>query len=133
MTDSRATKVTRIKPQVTRIKPQVTRIKPQVTAPKVSQEYSAPRAIRVVRSGEPAFELPIYPDAEYSFGRDRSCTVVIADDSVSRDHGLLSCRTDGSQIPTAGIRISAAVPFRPPPARRCHGAGSSASVRPIRR
>ncbi len=63
-----------------------------------SPEYVAPRAIRVIRRGEPAFELPIYPDEEYSFGRDRSCTVVIADDSVSRDHGLLSCRTDGSWV-----------------------------------
>lgn len=60
--------------------------------------YVAPRAIRVERRGEAPFELTIYPDAEYSFGRDRSCTVVFADDSISRDHGLLSCRADGHWV-----------------------------------
>src|SRR5690348_147321 len=57
-----------------------------------------PRAIRVLRRGEPAFDLPIYPDVEYTFGRDRSCSVVIADSTVSREHGLLSCRLDGSWV-----------------------------------
>ena len=55
----------------------------------------APRAIRVERKNEPAFELLLYPDTRYSFGRDRSCTVVFADESVSREHGLLSCEPDG--------------------------------------
>lgn len=61
----------------------------------IESPYAAPRAIRIVRPGEPPFELPIYPDAEYTFGRDRSCTVVIGDETVSREHGLLSCRSDG--------------------------------------
>lgn len=60
-----------------------------------TNSYAAPRAIRVERRGEAPFELTIYPDSVYSFGRDRSCTVVFADDSVSRDHGLLACRADG--------------------------------------
>src|SRR5438067_1634090 len=64
-----------------------------------ADSYVAPRAIRVVRRGdESTLDMTIYPDTDYTFGRDRSCTVVISDTTVSRDHGLLTCRTDGSWV-----------------------------------
>ncbi len=60
--------------------------------------YREPRAIRIQRRGEQPFELPIYADLRYSFGRERTCDVVFVDETVSRLHGVLSYQSDGRWV-----------------------------------
>lgn len=66
--------------------------------PDRSGSYREPRAIRVLRRGEQPFVLPIYADVRYSFGRERTCDVVFADDSISRLHGVLTYLPDGRWV-----------------------------------
>jgi DNA-binding NtrC family response regulator len=60
--------------------------------------YWEPRAIRIQRQGQQPFLLAIYTDGIYTFGRDPSCEVVFADDSISRAHGRLTYRADGRWV-----------------------------------
>lgn len=59
------------------------------------ETYAAPRSIRIERQGEEPFDIVIHPHTKYSFGRDRSNTVTFANDTISRNHGLLACDANG--------------------------------------
>ncbi|NOK06239.1 MULTISPECIES: sigma 54-interacting transcriptional regulator [Myxococcus] len=60
--------------------------------------YLEPRGIQISRRGESPVYLRIYEDKTYTFGRDSDMSVVFRDDSVTRIHGKLSCRTDGRWV-----------------------------------
>jgi DNA-binding NtrC family response regulator len=56
-----------------------------------------PRAMRIEREGAPTLTLVLYADREYLFGRSDDCSVVVASDSVSRQHGRLAF-SDSDQL-----------------------------------
>jgi DNA-binding NtrC family response regulator len=62
--------------------------KPRATA--AGADAVLPRAIRVERESAEPLTLVLYPDRDYVFGRSDECTVVLASDSVSRQHGRLA-------------------------------------------
>jgi DNA-binding NtrC family response regulator/pSer/pThr/pTyr-binding forkhead associated (FHA) protein len=63
-------------------------------APEPVEPYVEPKALLVQREGVEDLALPLYVDRSYVFGRAPECTVVFAQDAVSRQHGRLSFRED---------------------------------------
>ena len=66
--------------------------------PVESGPYLEPKALLVQRESIEDLAIPLYVDRSYVFGRAPECTVVFAQDAVSRQHGRLSFREDNRWV-----------------------------------
>lgn len=67
-------------------------------AKEVDAEHQGPRALRILRQGEPTVTCALYADRAYRFGRDPESAFVFSSTAVSRHHGVLATDAGGDWV-----------------------------------